>query len=213
VPELPHHFRKTCGGSPRGALVERDFRNSAEVPPSTPAPLPHRASGIEPKSTALNGEASRGSGPTMSLAELSGMRIQSSHHHAERGLDAYLSPPEATAALLAIEHGRLPQHLWEPAAGDGAIVRPLRVAHFDVVASDLVDYSGAEIKAGVNYLPHRYRLASPALSRTRRTSSRSSSLARRLMRFPYLALHWPSTRKQLTLFHDVPPEKFVKKIG
>jgi hypothetical protein len=54
--------------------------------------------------------------------------------------------------LLAIEHGRLPQHLWEPAAGDGAIVRPLRVAHFDVVASDLVDYGGADIKAGVDYL-------------------------------------------------------------
>ena len=62
------------------------------------------------------------------------MRIQSSHHHAERGLDAYFSRPEATAALLAIEHGRSPRHLWEPAAGDGAIVRPLRAAGFDVVA-------------------------------------------------------------------------------
>jgi hypothetical protein len=35
------------------------------------------------------------------------MRIQSSHYHAERGLDAYFSPPEATAALLAIEHGQI----------------------------------------------------------------------------------------------------------
>jgi hypothetical protein len=80
------------------------------------------------------------------------MRIQSSHHHAKRGRDAYFSPSEATAALLTIEHGRLPQHLWGPAAGDGAIVRPLRVAHFDVVASDLVDYGDTDIKAGVDYL-------------------------------------------------------------
>jgi hypothetical protein len=80
------------------------------------------------------------------------MRIQTSHHHAERGLDAYFSPPEATAALLAIEHGKLPRHLWEPAAGNGAIVRPLRAAGFDVVASDLVDYDGAGIMAGVDYL-------------------------------------------------------------
>ena len=80
------------------------------------------------------------------------MRIQSSHHHAARGLDAYFSPPEATAALLAIEHGRLPRRLSEPAAGNGAIVRPLRVAHFDVVASDLVGYGGADIMAGVDYL-------------------------------------------------------------
>ena len=71
---------------------------------------------------------------------------------AERGLDAYFSPPEATAALLAIEHGRLPRCLWEPAAGDGAIVRPLRAAHFDVAASDLADYGGAGIMAGVDYL-------------------------------------------------------------
>jgi len=49
--------------------------------------------------------------------------------------------------------------LWEPAAGDGAIVRPLRAAHFDVVASDLVDYGGANIMVGVDILRHRYRPA------------------------------------------------------
>jgi hypothetical protein len=70
------------------------------------------------------------------------MRIQSSHCHAQRGLDPYFSPPEATASLLVIEQGRLPQRLWEPAAGDGAIVRPLCAAGFDVVATDIADYGG-----------------------------------------------------------------------
>jgi hypothetical protein len=82
------------------------------------------------------------------------MRIQSSHSRAARGLDANFSPPEATAALLAIERGKIPQRLWEPAAGDGAgaIARPLRAAGFIVVATDLVDYGGAGIIPGIDYL-------------------------------------------------------------
>ena len=80
------------------------------------------------------------------------MRIQSSHCHANRGLDAYFSPPEAAASLLAIEHGRLPRRLWEPAAGDGAISSPLRAAGFDVVATDIADYGGEGIRTGVDYL-------------------------------------------------------------
>jgi hypothetical protein len=68
------------------------------------------------------------------------VRIQSSHHHADRGLDAYFSPPEAAASLLHIEEEYLPKCIWEPAAGDGAIVRPLQDAGFTVIASDIVDY-------------------------------------------------------------------------
>ena len=37
------------------------------------------------------------------------MRIQSSHHHADRGLDAYFSPPEAVAMIgdsPGYEHGQ-----------------------------------------------------------------------------------------------------------
>jgi tRNA G10 N-methylase Trm11 len=46
----------------------------------------------------------------------------------------------------------LPQRLWEPAAGDGAIVQPLRLAGYEVIASDLVDYGGEGITPGVDYL-------------------------------------------------------------
>jgi hypothetical protein len=56
----------------------------------------------------------------------------------------YPTPPEATRSLLALE--RLPQWIWEPAAGDGAIVRVLRDAGHQVVASDIADYgAGFEI--------------------------------------------------------------------
>lgn len=80
------------------------------------------------------------------------MRIQSSHDHEARGLDAYFSPPEAVASLLNIEADRLPRRIWEPAAGDGAIVRPLREAGHTVIATDIADYGLADCKTGVDYL-------------------------------------------------------------
>lgn len=57
---------------------------------------------------------------------------------AERGDDFYETPTVAVEALLRVE--RLPHRLWEPACGRGAIVRPLRAAGHEVLASDLVDY-------------------------------------------------------------------------
>ena len=61
------------------------------------------------------------------------------HRLAERGDDLYETPSVAVAALLRCE--RLPPRLWEPACGRrGAIVRPLRAAGHEVLASDLVDY-------------------------------------------------------------------------
>jgi hypothetical protein len=80
------------------------------------------------------------------------MRLQSSHHHAARGLDAYFSPPEAVSSLLRIESTYLPRCIWEPAAGDGAIVRPLQSAGYRVVASDIVDYGLEDCSSGVDYL-------------------------------------------------------------
>jgi hypothetical protein len=58
------------------------------------------------------------------------MRIQSRHADADRGADPYFSPPDATATLLQIEREFLPGRIWEPAAGDGAIARPLQSAGF-----------------------------------------------------------------------------------
>jgi hypothetical protein len=68
------------------------------------------------------------------------MRIQSSHDFAARGLDAYFTCPEAIEALILLEGDRLPQRIWEPAAGNGAIVKPLRATGRTVLASDIADY-------------------------------------------------------------------------
>jgi hypothetical protein len=80
------------------------------------------------------------------------MRIQSTCKLDDRGLDAYFTPPEAINSLIAIEGHRLPRSIWEPAAGDGAIVRPLRDAGYRVVASDIVDYGLDGCRVGVDYL-------------------------------------------------------------
>src|SRR6516165_5056106 len=70
------------------------------------------------------------------------MRIQSRNVY-DDGLD-YLDPyftcPEAIASLIVLEGNRLPERLWEPAAGDGAIVRPLRKTGRLVIASDIYGY-------------------------------------------------------------------------
>src|SRR5258708_5368091 len=56
----------------------------------------------------------------------------------ERRDDLYQTPACVTRALLEAE--QLPRRIWEPAAGRGAIVRALRAAGHEVIATDLVDY-------------------------------------------------------------------------
>lgn len=66
----------------------------------------------------------------------------------------YPTPPEPTRALIAAELPRLRQlsGVWEPAAGDGAMVRELMAADLMVYASDLIDRGiGAEIQDFFTY--------------------------------------------------------------
>jgi len=57
------------------------------------------------------------------------------HALAERGLDFYSTPPEATRALIRAE--RLPHGIWEPHCGLGAIAEILLDAGHAVVATDI----------------------------------------------------------------------------
>lgn len=58
---------------------------------------------------------------------------------AERGLEFYRTPIEATRSLIAIEGDRLPNNIWEPACGDGAMAGPLSAAGLTVYATDIAD--------------------------------------------------------------------------
>jgi hypothetical protein len=75
------------------------------------------------------------------------------HSVSERKDDLYRTPPEAVRALLSVEP--VPLTCWEPACGDGAIVRELRAAGRAVVATDLVDYGCPDSQARVDFLMER----------------------------------------------------------
>jgi len=78
-------------------------------------------------------------------------RENKAHALSERGNDLYETPAVAVRALLGREW--LPQRIWEPACGPGAIVRELCAAGHDVLATDLVDYGWGH-EAGFDFLKY-----------------------------------------------------------
>ena len=76
------------------------------------------------------------------------------HPYSARGNDLYETPEVATVALMRAV--ALPQTMWEPACGPGAIVRVLRHAGHRVIATDLIDYrSPDQDDAGRDFLLER----------------------------------------------------------
>lgn len=68
----------------------------------------------------------------------------------------YPTPPEPTRALLAREMDRLRQFamIWEPACGDGAMVREMTAVGLPVFCSDLIDRGcGARIASFYDFAP------------------------------------------------------------
>jgi hypothetical protein len=68
----------------------------------------------------------------------------------ERRGDFYDTPAVAVHALLKVE--RLPHVIWEPACGTGNIVRVLRQAGHQVIATDLNDRGCPDSTAGIDFL-------------------------------------------------------------
>jgi hypothetical protein len=69
------------------------------------------------------------------------------HSHEARGLDSYATPRIATEKLLAADPDVINSsaRIWEPMAGHGAIVYPLRDAGIPVIASDITQYAGCPL--------------------------------------------------------------------
>lgn len=82
----------------------------------------------------------------------------------KRGVDFYPTPYAALVALLQAEKDKIPNVLWEPACGNGALVVPLRNRNFTVTATDLCDWGCPEATGGVDFLSdvaERYRPREP----------------------------------------------------
>lgn len=69
---------------------------------------------------------------------------------ADRGDDLYETPACAVDALLRVE--RLPEIVWEPACGRGAIASVLRARGHQVYATDLVDYGYEDSQSRIDFL-------------------------------------------------------------
>jgi hypothetical protein len=80
------------------------------------------------------------------------------HPVSERGNDLYETPAVAVQALLQAE--RIPNVVWEPCCGPGAIVRELRATERTVIATDLVDYGCPDSTSRRDFLMEREAPAS-----------------------------------------------------
>lgn len=72
---------------------------------------------------------------------------------AEHRDDFYATPPEAVHALIKVE--KFSGTIWEPACGDGAIVKVLRGVGHRVYATDLVDCGCPDSESRIDFLMER----------------------------------------------------------
>src|SRR5215468_10798296 len=75
------------------------------------------------------------------------------HKYETRGADCYQTPPCAVEALLKVE--KLPQKIWEPACGPGAIVKVLRSHGHEVIGSDALHYQNPTHFYGRDFLTEK----------------------------------------------------------
>jgi hypothetical protein len=138
------------------------------------------------------------------------MLMQSTHIAEDRGLDAYFTPIEAVLAMLDLERRDMPTLLWEPACGDGAIVKPLREHGFAVRASDVVDYGcpDAEIRDYFdvkNDMPERGIVTNPPFKLALRFAEKAvkeSYFTAFLLRTNFL-----ESVERLSFFRRTPPSR------
>lgn len=128
--------------------------------------------------------------------------------------DFYPTPPEPTRAIIWAELDRLKTFpaVWEPAAGDGAMVAEMQGAGLTVIASDLVDRgAGAEIKSFYDYAkpPAPAILTNPPFN-----ECNSGAWIRHAMEtlvVDYMALllpfNWPGAESRAGLWAKHPPAR------
>jgi hypothetical protein len=127
-------------------------------------------------------------------------------------LDAYFSPLQAVTSLLHLEASHLPYHIWEPAAGNGAIVRPFAEAGYQVVASDVADYGLDGCQTGVDYLsaPAQPGVEGVVTNPPYRLAAAFAEKA--LQEVPYVALllrtNFLESTTRLPFFRKYPPARF-----
>jgi hypothetical protein len=128
--------------------------------------------------------------------------------------DFYSTPPEPTRAFLSYERDRLKvfPSVWEPAAGDGAMVREMKACGLSVTASDLVDRgAGAEILSFYDYAaaPAPAIVTNPPFNEC--NSGRWITHALEVLGVEYMALllpfNWPGAESRAGLWAKHTPAR------
>lgn len=137
------------------------------------------------------------------------MLIQSTHNGVDGGADAYWTPYEATESLLKLENfsGKI---VWEPAAGDGAILRVLEEKGVSCYGSDLYDYGNPFIKSGLDYLKVNILGANAIV--TNPPSKLALPFAQKaICEVPFVAFllrtNWLESTTRLSFFRQHPPSR------
>ena len=146
-------------------------------------------------------------------SDLGGEVVRAEYLEREKD-DFYPTPPEPTRAFLSVEGDRLRQFggVWEPAAGDGAMVREMMALDLTVYASDLVDRGcGAEIRSFYDYddPPLRAIVTNPPFSECGRDAPwvrHARSLGVHYMAL-LLPLQWPGAVERAPLWQAWPPAR------
>jgi hypothetical protein len=128
--------------------------------------------------------------------------------------DFYPTPPEPTRAFLSVEGSILRQlGAWEPAAGDGAMVRELEALGIPVFASDIIDRGcGAEIRSFYDYssAPRRAIITNPPFAECNKDPGWIRHALEQL-RIEYMALllpvNWLGAVGRAALWARFPPSR------
>lgn len=132
--------------------------------------------------------------------------------------DFYPTPREPTDALVAVEASRLRSFgtIWEPACGDGAMMRDLARHGFSVIGSDLVDRGcGAEVRDFFDYraAPSRCVVTNPPFRAVNWRDGRGRWIEHAFegLGLDYMALllpwGWPGAGGLAPLWQRLPPSR------
>ena len=117
--------------------------------------------------------------------------------------DFYPTPPEVTTAL--INTGLIPAKakIWEPACGDGAMVRVFEAYGFECVGTDIqtgTDFLTAEIPDGIDWI-----VTNPPFALAEKFIRRAASFG---IPFAFLlkCQYWHSAKRRV-LFRDIRPSR------
>ena len=128
--------------------------------------------------------------------------------------DFYPTPPEPIRGLLRVEAPYLDHSLpiWEPAAGDGAMVHEMRKAGYHVYASDLIDRGcDAQIQSfyDFNTAPSRQAITNPPFNEC--NTGDWIRHAFEVLDLDYMALllpmGWPGAESRASLWAKHPPAR------